>query len=122
MFNKFKVALVVTVCGLAFFAGQAHADYRSGNSWMAATPGMQAAIAKNSSFRGYATGYVYKDARRVKCVGDRTGQYEVDRAHGYYHHFWCWATLWDTNAWVLFDAWQIGSASSNFRLSDVVTH
>jgi hypothetical protein len=113
-----KAALVATVCALAL-AAPAQADFRTDNTWIASTPYLQRAIVKWSNFRGPATGGVYKRVRAVKCAGDSSGRYEIDRAHGYYHHFFCGVTLWDTRATALFEAWQIGPGQRNFRITNL---
>lgn len=97
----------------------ARADYRYGNHWVASPSLLRQQMLQNAQrFRGPETGWAWHRINFVRCTGDRTGEFDINRARGFYHHFWCAASMYGMQRYyVTFDAWWTGR--STYRTSDI---
>jgi hypothetical protein len=115
---RLLVALLA-LSALAGLAGTAQADYRHGNTWMDTTTHAQKVVLENQRFRGYETNYVWLRPTYVKCTGDRSGDYPINRGRGMYHHMRCGAVLADGSVVAFFDYWPTGRPELAYRTSDL---
>lgn len=110
--------LVYTLALLLALPATASADYRNGNSWVATTPNAQHALVKYQRLRSPETGNAFRHVTYAKCVGDRSGDYPINRGRGMYHHMHCGVVVAGGYVFSL-DFWATGEENWQYRASDI---
>jgi hypothetical protein len=113
-------AILTAACIVPQAGKAASADYRDSNPWVQSVPQAKIILlgANGRRFKGPATGMRWMNLRSVKCQGDASGDYPVNRGRGAYHHMWCAGWLYPSVV-VLFEYWPTGQRPSDYRVSDI---
>jgi hypothetical protein len=105
-------AALAAIVATLLFAVPANADFRTGNHWMSSRPAAERFL-RVSVHATYAV-----------CRGDSSGDYDINRGRGLYHHFGCALTVpGHPGGFFGVQLWVIGQdGNKNFRTTNISWH